>query len=138
MLIKFVPSTAKLRNLVEFEPNSITQINEKSTLRLVCFDRCGSYCPFPQFAKDGLKLLPENDARVNITYFQKTDQEPENRLVLTIKDLTLNDSGNYTSISGAKPSIFDDIYVTVNSKFASMAFGVTMYVGVHESNCNIA
>lgn len=115
-LIKLVSSTAKPKDLVEFDPDSITQHNENSTLHLACFDRC-FFCQFhPQFAKDGIKLLPENDARVNITYYKKTDKEPENRLVLTIKELTLNDSGNYTCISSQK--IFDNVYVTVNSKCA--------------------
>lgn len=123
-LIKLVSSTAKPKDLVEFDLDSITQHNENSTLRLACFDRC-FFCPFhPQFAKDGIKLLPENDARVNITYYKKTDKEPENRLVLTIKELTLNDSGNYTCISSQK--IFDNVYVTVNSKCAIMAFGVDL------------
>lgn len=126
MLIKLVPSTAKSRPLVEFDPNSIAQHNEKSTLRLVCFDRC-DLCPFPsQFAKDGVDLLSTNDPRVNVTYYKKTDKEPENRLVLTIKDLTLNDSGNYTCRSSAKPTIFADIYVTVNSKCAFMFFGISV------------
>ena len=117
MLTKLVPSTAKQKDWVEFDPNSETQHNEKSMLRLVCFDRCG-ICPFrPNFARDGVKLSPENDARVNITYYKKTDQEPENRLVLTIKDLTLNDTGNYSCISSVNPKIyFDDIYITINSK----------------------
>ena len=127
--IKFVPSTAKIKDLVEFDPNSITQFNEKSTLRLACFDRCGPICPsLPQFARDGVKLLPENDSRFNITYYRKIDQEPENTLVLTIKDLTLNDSGNYTCISSANPKIFDDIYVTVNSKCTFVANWYLVFV----------
>lgn len=122
MLMKLVPSTAKLKDWVEFDPNSVMQLNEKSMLRLVCFDRCG-ICPLrPHFARDGVKLLPENDARVNITYYKKTDQEPENRLVLTIKNLTLNDTGNYSCISSVNPKIFfDDIYITINSKCSFMA-----------------
>lgn len=124
--VKLVSSTAKPKDLVEFDPNSKTQLNEKSTLRLACFDRCVFCQSPPQFAKDGIKLLPKNDARVNITYYGKTEKEPENRLVLTIKDLTLNDSGNYTCISSASQKKFDYIYVTVNSKCAIMAFGVNL------------
>ena len=123
-LIKLVSSTVKPKDLVEFDPNSITQYNENSTLRLACFDRCVLCGSHQQFAKDGIKLSPENDARVNITYYKKTDKEPESRLVLTIKDLTLNDSGNYTCLSKVIENVFDQIYVTVNSKCAFMTFGV--------------
>ena len=126
MLTKFVSSTAKQKDLVEFDPNSITRYNENSTLRLACFDRCVFCRVYPQFAKDGIKLLPENDARVNITYYEETAEEPENRLVLTIKDLTLNDSGNYTCISSVDQKIFDEVHVTVNSKCAIMAFRVNL------------
>ena len=122
-----VPSTAKAKALVQFDPNSIAQYNEKSTLSLACFDRC-PLCPSrPEFAKDGVKLLPGNDARVNITFYKKTDKEPESRLVLTIKDLTLNDSGNYTCSSSITPKVVDDIYVTVKSKCAFMVVVLNLY-----------
>ena len=115
MLIKLVPSTAKQKKPVQFDPNSTTQHNEKSTLRLACF-AC-DFCPsHPQLAKDGIKLLPGSDARVNITYYKEMDKEQENRVVLTIKNLTLNDTGNYTCGLSGGSKVFDDIYVTVNSK----------------------
>jgi len=119
-----VPSTAISKALVQFDPNNIVQYNEESTLSLACFDRCPLCRLRPEFAKDGVKLLPGNDARVNIAYYKRSDKEPESRLVLTIKDLTLNDSGNYTCSSSITPKVVDDIYITVSSKCAFMGFGI--------------
>lgn len=113
-----------MKDLAEFDPKSKTQFNEKSTLHLVCFDRCGEFCNV-HFRKGGKKLLPEDDARINVTKLSRTEQEPENRVVLTIKNLTLNDSGNYRCLSSdfaAAAHIYDDINITINSKWSSVTY----------------
>ncbi|XP_078371752.1 hemicentin-1-like isoform X1 [Oculina patagonica] len=105
---------AKAKKLTEFDANSKTQFNEESTLRLVCFDRCGIFCPVAHFTKGGEKLSHENDARVNVTISQ-SPTSAENRLVLTVKNLTLNDSESYRCVSSAKPDKYDEVNVTIHS-----------------------
>ncbi|KAL9972287.1 hypothetical protein ACROYT_G018570 [Oculina patagonica] len=107
-------ASAKAKKLTEFDPKSKTQLNEESTLRLVCFDRCGIFCPVAHFTKGGEKLSHENDARVNVTISQ-SPTSAEKRLVLTIKNLTQNDSGSYRCVSSAnyKPDKYDEVIVTI-------------------------
>lgn len=125
LIFKF-QSTAKAKKLTEFDPSSKTQFNEESTLRLVCFDRCGIFCPVAHFTKDGEKLLHGNDARVNVTISQ-SPTSAENRLVLTIKNLTLNDSGSYRCVSSAKPDKYDEVNVTIDSKWSNfMTVGIKL------------
>lgn len=110
--------TAKQKKWIEFDPNSETRFNEKSTLRLVCLDRCGQFCRPAYFTKDGEELSHRNDVRVNVTMAQTSiNQKAENAVVLTITNLTLNDSGSYGCFSGSRPDHYDELNVTIISKW---------------------
>lgn len=123
--------TARLKKAIEFDPSSETRFNEKSTLRLVCFDRCGLFCPFPAyFTKDSETLSHRNDARVNVTMAHTSNnQTAENAIVLTITNLTLNDSGSYRCISGGAPDKYDELNVTIASKcYRTFFYKMNLYI----------
>jgi len=92
-----------------------TEHNEQFTLQVTCIDRCPGRCPI-YFTKDGKEISPNNDPRVNVTYDLQPKQE--DRIVLTVKNLTLNDSGNYRCVMTdfAGQTEFGSINITVKSK----------------------
>ena len=93
----------------------ITKIeyNEMSTLKIYCFDRCGGICG-NYFSKDGKVLSDANDPRVNIT-FDYDEFGGQTGVLLTITNMTLNDSGQYEC--GLRvPRYSDRINITVKGK----------------------
>ena len=78
-------------------------------MRLPCIDRCFFMCSNIHFTRDGKKLLPENDARINVTQ----EQSDNARVILTIKNLTLNDSGNYRCVGIENPPLYDSVNITI-------------------------
>ena len=90
-----------------------TEYNEKSTMEIYCFDRCGGICG-NYFSKDGKYLSRADDPRVNIT-FDYDEFGGQKGVLLTIANLTLNDSGQY-ECGLLAPRYFDRINVTVKGK----------------------
>ena len=93
-----------------------TEHNEGDTLQVFCIDRCHGYCLL-DFTKDGKRISPESDPRVNVTYVsvgqEQQDQRDTVRFVLTVKNLMLNDSGNYTCVSSMDPTLYGSINITI-------------------------
>ena len=98
-----------------------TEHNERSTLQVYCIDRCRGFCPI-SFIKDDKDISSSNDPRVSVTYDLQPRQE--DRIVLTVKNLTRDDSGSYrcvmTDMGGQTE--FDSIDVTVKSKLLSETY----------------
>ena len=92
---------------------------EQFTLQVYCIDRCRGFCEI-NFTKDGKEISPSNNPRVNVTYDLQPKQE--DRIVLTIKNLTLNDSGIYGCVirDNAGQTESDSINITVKSKRSFM------------------
>ncbi|XP_022807789.1 vascular endothelial growth factor receptor 2-like [Stylophora pistillata] len=108
---------AKSKKLVQFEPDSKTQFDEQGTLRLACIKRCGIFCTSTLF-KDGHQLsFEKNDSRVNITIIQSPNNRYESRKILTIKRLTLNDTGSYRC--GLNGLEFDELNITIKKLVAT-------------------
>ena len=101
--------------LIEIDTaNTRTEHNEKSTLHVYCIERSGGYLQV-LFTKDGKKLLSGNDSRVNVTVEDKN--MGENLLTLTVKNLTLNDTGNYgCTFESNYPKISSSINITIKCK----------------------
>ena len=90
-----------------------TEYNEKSTLKIYCFDRCGGICG-NYFSKDGKFLSHADNPRVNIT----SDHDEfggQKGVLLTITNMTMNDSGQY-ECGLLVPRYFARINITVKGK----------------------
>ena len=90
-----------------------TEYDEKSKLEIYCFDRCGGICG-NYFSKDGKFLSPAEDPRVNIT-FDYDEFGGQKGVLLTITNMTLNDSGQY-ECGLLAPRYSDRINITVKGK----------------------
>ena len=109
------PSTAKGEEPVEIDRvRTGTEYNEESTLHVYCIERTDGFLRV-LFTKDGKNLLSRNDSRVDITVKKKTMQE--SLYMLTVKNLTLNDTGNYGCTSELNyPKILSSINITIKCK----------------------
>ena len=95
--------------------NTMTELNEKSTLQVFCIDRIDGDWGL-LFSKDGEKI-ELSDQRVNVTIFENVPKETERLFKLTVKNVTLNDTGEYgCTLSVLFPKLFDAINVTVKGE----------------------
>ena len=85
---------------------------ERSTLRLYCINRCGGLCSI-YFAKNGEHISPADDPRVSISTETLGEEE---KIVWMVKNLTLDDSGNYKCGTEMDPTEFGSINITVTRK----------------------
>ena len=94
---------------------TMTEVNEKSTLQVFCIDRTDSGLGL-LFSKDGEKI-ELSDPRVNVTIFENLPKETERLFNLMIKNVTMNDTGEYgCTLSVFFPRLFDAINVTVKGE----------------------
>ena len=106
--------TAKRKSLIEVDAKETkTEFDERSTLSIYWIDRCNGYCTLV-FSKDNKILSPGDDPRINITRVWKPNQI--DRAVLRIKNLTLNDTGNYRCALELFPTEFANVSVVIKSK----------------------
>ena len=95
--------------------NTMTEVNEKSTLEVFCIDRIDWGL---LFSKDGEKI-ELSDPRVNVTIFENQPKETERLFKLTIKNVTMNDTGEYgCTLSVLFPTLLGAINVTVKGEWA--------------------
>ena len=101
---------------VEFDTGkTMTEVNEKSTLQLFCIDRFDRDFGLI-FSKDGEKI-ELSDPRVNVTIFENLPKETERLFKLTMKNVTMNDTGEYgCTLSDLFPKLLDAINVTVKGE----------------------
>ena len=103
-----------------------TKVNEKSTLQVFCIDRTDGDCGL-LFSKDGEKI-ELSDPRVNVTIFENQPKETERLFKLTIKNVALNDTGEYgCTLSVLFPKLLDAINVTVKGERAKSGDHYYMY-----------
>ena len=92
-----------------------TEVNEKSILEVFCIDRIDDGWGL-LFSKDGEKI-ELSDPRVNVTIFENLPKETERLFKLTIKNVTMNDTGEYgCTLSVLFPKLLDAINVTVKGE----------------------
>ena len=92
-----------------------TEVNEKSILEVFCIDRIDDGWGL-LFSKDGEKI-ELSDPRVNVTIFENQPKETERLFILTIKNVTMNDTGEYgCTLSVLFPKLLDAINVTVKGE----------------------
>ena len=94
---------------------TMTEVNEKSTLQVFCINRIDGDWGL-LFSKDGEKI-ELSDPRVNVTIFEDLPKETERLFKLTIKNVTMNDTGEYRcTFSVLFPILFDAINITVKGE----------------------
>ena len=94
---------------------TVTEVNEKSTLKVFCIDRIDGGWDL-LFSKDGEKI-ELSDPRVNVTIFENQPKETERLFKLTIKNVTMNDTGEYgCTLSVLFPTLLGAINVTVKGE----------------------
>lgn len=105
--------------------NTKTEFDESSTLSVYWIDRCFGFCPLV-FSKDNKTFSSGDDPRINITH------EQYDRVVLTIKNLTLNDSGNYGCALQINPTDIADVSIVIKSKwyFLSVNNNIIQYSAI--------
>ncbi|XP_015772818.1 PREDICTED: fibroblast growth factor receptor 2-like [Acropora digitifera] len=108
-----------------------TEYNEKSKLEIYCFDRCGGICG-NYFSKDGKLLSPPEDPRVNIA-FDYDEFGGQKGVLLTITNMTLNDSGQY-ECGLLAPRYSDRINITVKELTAPVISGLRDQTVVQKDN----
>ena len=91
-----------------------TEFDERSTLSIYWIDRCNGFCVLV-FSKDNKTFSVGDDPRFKIT--RERIPEQFDRVVLTIKNLTLNDSGDYRCALKIDPTEFANVSVVVKSKW---------------------
>ena len=95
---------------------TMTEVNEKSTLQVFCIDRIDGDWGLLLFSKDGEKI-ELSDPRVNVTIFENLPKETERLFKLMIKNVTMNDTGEYgCTLSVLFPTLLDAINVTVKGE----------------------
>ena len=91
-----------------------TEVNEKSTLEVSCIDRIDGDWGL-LFSKDGEKI-ELSDPRVNVT-IENLPKQTERLFILTIKNVTMNDTGEYgCTLSVLFPKLLDAINITVKGE----------------------
>lgn len=85
---------------------------ERSTLRVYCINRCDRLCSI-YFAKNGKHISPADDPRFGISTEKLKEEE---RIVLMVTNLTLDDSGNYRCGIEMDATEFGSINITVKCK----------------------
>lgn len=94
---------------------TMAEVNEKSTLQLFCIDRTDLDFGLI-FSKDG-EEIELSDPRVNVTILENVPKETERLFKLTIKNVTINDTGEYgCTLSVLFPKLLDAINVTVKGE----------------------
>ncbi|XP_074620045.1 fibroblast growth factor receptor 3-like [Acropora palmata] len=108
-----------------------TEYDEKSKLEIYCFDRCGGICG-NYFSKDGKFLSPAADPRVNIT-FDYDEFGGQKGVLLTLTNMTLNDSGQY-ECGLLAPRYSDRINITVKELSVPVISGLRDQTVVQKDN----
>ena len=110
----------KPERLIEIDTGkTMTEVNEKSTLQVFCIDRIDGDWGL-LFSKDGEKI-ELSDPRVNVTIFENQPKETERLFILTIKNVTMNDTGEYgCTLSVLFPNLLDAINITVKGEQAKL------------------
>ncbi|XP_068702886.1 fibroblast growth factor receptor 4-like isoform X1 [Montipora foliosa] len=110
-----------------------TELNENSVLEVYCIDRCYGFCGVIKFFRDGKRLLSADDLRININSNSSSGQQE--RMVLTITNATVNDSGLYRcELEFERPSVFDSINITVKELIRPTIFGLSDQAVIQEDN----
>ena len=114
-------SSAKGKAPIEIDTDKTgTEYDEESTLHVYCIERSGGFLRV-LFTKDGQKLLSGDESLVNVTVEKNTPQE--SLYTLTVKNLTLNDTGTYGCTANVTyPGILSSINITVKRKRVFLAF----------------